>query len=74
MNLEEEKKALDDKKSRFYNECKEFNKNEEECNYQKIKGRRKCYFDPNTGNCIIHKTQLQSINSNLQKINRLINS
>jgi hypothetical protein len=73
MKLEEEKKALNDKKSRFYHECKEFNKNEAECNLQQIKGRRKCYFDPNTGNCIIHKTQLQSINSNLQRINRSIN-
>ena len=73
MDLEIEAEALVNKKSKYYDECQEFNGKEEECNAQKVKGKNKCYYHRESGHCRIHARQLSSLNSNFDKTRRLLN-
>jgi hypothetical protein len=73
MDLEEEYDSLVNKKSRYYDECKEFNGKEPECNGQKVKGKNKCYYDKESGYCKIHAKQLSSFKSNFEKTQRILN-
>ena len=62
----DEKVALLNKKKRFFNECNNLKK--DDCEAQKDKGRLKCYYHDNTGDCRPHKSALNAITKNLTKV------